>query len=73
MLSEIDPETLRGEMVIVVEGSLGEIKPNLNNDDIVKMIKTMIEGGMSTKDAIKKVSEMTKVNKNYIYKIYHIN
>ena len=72
-LSEIDPTTLKGEMVIVVEGSLGEIKPDLNNDDIVKMVKSMVESGMTTKDAIKKVSELTKINKNYIYKIYHIN
>lgn len=72
-LSEIDPETLKGEMVIVVEGSLGEMKPHLDNDEIVKMVKTMVESGMSTKDAVKKVSELTKINKNFIYKIYHIN
>ena len=72
-LSEIDPATLRGEMVIVIEGSLGEVKPNINNDEIVKMVTTLVEGGMSSKDAIKKVSEITKINKNHIYKIYHIN
>lgn len=72
-LSEIDPSTLKGEMVIVVEGSLGEVKPNLDNDEIIKMVKSMVESGLSTKDAIKKVSEITKVNKNFIYKIYHIN
>lgn len=72
-LSEIDPETLRGEMVIVVEGSLGEVKAEINNDEIIKMVKSLVEGGMSTKDAIKKVSELTKINKNHIYKIYHIN
>lgn len=72
-LSEIDPETLKGEMVIIVEGSLGEIKPDINNDEIIKLVKTMVESGASTKDAIKKVSELTNINKNYIYKIYHIN
>lgn len=72
-LSEIDSETLRGEMVIVVEGSLGEVKAEINNDEIIKMVKSLVEGGMSTKDAIKKVSELTKINKNHIYKIYHIN
>ena len=43
-LSEIDPTTLKGEMVIVVEGSLGEIKPDLNetsNNDVKEEVKAM--------------------------------
>ena len=72
-LSKIDPETLKGEMVIVVEGSLGEIKPDVSNDEIIQMVKNFVNMGVSTKDAIKKVAEATNVNKNYIYKIYHIN
>ena len=72
-LSELDPETLKGEMVIVVEGSTGEVKPVISNTDIVNMVKSMVDSGMSTKDAIKKVSEMTKINKNTIYKVYHLN
>lgn len=72
-LAKIDPETLKGEMVIVVEGCLGETMPNISNDEIIQMVKTMVENGASTKDAIKKVSEITKINKNQIYKIYHIN
>ena len=72
-MSEIDPETLKGEMVIVVEGSSGEVKPVINNNDIVNMVKSMIDSGMSTKDDIKKVSEITKINKNIVYKVYHLN
>lgn len=72
-LSEIDPETLKGEMVIVVEGSSSEEKPIISNTDVVNMVKAMVESGMSTKDAIKKVSELTKINKNTIYKAYHLN
>lgn len=72
-LSEIDPETLKGEMVIVVEGASGEVKPIISNTDIVNMVKTMVESGMSTKDAIKKVAELTKLNKNAVYKAYHLN
>ena len=72
-LSKIDPETLKGEMAIVVEGSLGEIKPDVSNDEIIQMVKNFVNMGVSTKDAIKKVAEATNVNKNYIYKIYHIN
>ena len=72
-MSEIDPETLKGEMVIVVEGSMGEVKPVISDAEIVNMVKSMVESGMSTKDAIKKVSEMTKINKNIVYKVYHVN
>lgn len=70
---KLDPETLKGEMVIVVEGSSGEEQPLLGDNDIVNMVKTLVESGMSTKDAIKKVSEMTQINKNYIYKLVHLN
>ena len=72
-MCELDPETLKGEMVIVVEGCTGEVKPVISNTDIVNMVKSMVDSGMSTKDAIKKVSEMNKVNKNTIYKVYHLN
>ena len=72
-LSELDPETLKGEMVIVVEGSTGEVKPVISNTEIVNMVKSMVDSGMSTKDAIKKVAELTKTNKNTIYKVYHLN
>lgn len=72
-LSQIDPETLKGEMVIIVEGSLGEIKPDINNDEIIQMVKNLVNMGLTTKDAIKKAAETTNINKNYIYKIYHVN
>lgn len=72
-MSKIDPETLKGEMVIVVEGSSGEEKPIIGDAELLKMVNSMVESGMSTKDAIKKVSEITKINKNAIYKIVHLN
>lgn len=72
-LSQLDPNTLKGEMVIIVEGTLGELKPNINNEEIISMVKNLVESGVSTKDAIKRVSDITSINKNYIYKIYHIN
>lgn len=72
-LCAIDPNTLIGEMVIVVEGAIAEEKPILSNNDLINMVKSLVESGMSTKDAIKKVSEMTNINKNTIYKFYHLN
>ena len=72
-LSELDPETIKGEIVIVIEGNKNEPKATIENNDLITMVKTMVESGMSTKDAIKKVSDLTKVNKNVIYKLYHLN
>lgn len=72
-LCELEEDTLKGEMVLVVEGSSGEEKPIISDVDLVNMVKTLVESGMSTKDAIKKVSDMTSINKNQIYKIYHLN
>lgn len=70
-LVEIDPATLKGEMVIVADGCKNEIKPDLNNEEIYQMVKNFVGMGMSTKDAIKRVSEITNVSKNQVYKIYH--
>lgn len=72
-LSLIDETTLKGEMVIVVEGNNDEIEIEYNNEEIIKMVDNMVRNGLSTKDAIKQVSNQTKLNKNYIYKIYHLN
>lgn len=72
-LAAIEPETLKGEMVIIVEGASKEIKPEIDNNEIIKMVSNLTSTGVSTKDAIKQVSELTNINKNYIYKIYHIN
>ena len=70
-LSEIDPDTLKGEMVIVVEGCSKEVSDSIDDKEIIKLVNNFESMGVSTKDAIKKVSELTKISKNYIYKIYH--
>lgn len=72
-LSEIDPSTLIGEMVVIVEGNNEENQIEFNNEEIINMIDKLTKNGMSAKDAIKEVSTLTKLNKNYIYKIYHLN
>lgn len=64
-------EELLGEMVIIVEGNKDEISINLDDDEIKKIVSNYVAMGLSTKDAIKKASELLKINKNRIYKIYH--
>lgn len=70
-LVELDSTTLKGEMVLIVEGRNDEVKPDLNNEEIYQMVKNFVGMGMSTKDAIKRVSEITEISKNQVYKIYH--
>ncbi len=72
-LSLLDETTLKGELVIVIEGNNKKEEKTINDKDIIKMVNLCLDSGLTTKDAIKKVSEETSINKNYIYKIYHLN
>lgn len=63
-LSEIDPSSIKGEMVIVVEGNKQEIA--IDDKQIINRVSFFTEKGLSKKDAIEIVSEEYKVNKNYI-------
>jgi 16S rRNA (cytidine1402-2'-O)-methyltransferase len=70
-LTELDPTTLKGEMVVLVEGNKDELGIKLSDDEIRKLVDSLTATGISMKDAIRQVSEMTKMAKNYIYKIVH--
>ena len=66
-LNEIDESTLKGEMVIVVEG---HIETNAVDDDKIKeSLELLINKGLSKKDAIECVSSLLNVNKNRVYDI----
>jgi 16S rRNA (cytidine1402-2'-O)-methyltransferase len=72
-LTEVDPTTLKGEMVVMVEGNKDEFGIKLSEEEIRKLVDSMTATGISMKDAIRQVSEMTKMAKNYIYKVVHQN
>ena len=72
-LTELDPITLKGEMVVMVEGNKDEFGIKLSEEEIRKLVASMTATGISMKDAIRQVSEMTKMAKNYIYKVVHQN
>jgi 16S rRNA (cytidine1402-2'-O)-methyltransferase len=72
-LTEIDPITLKGEMVVMVEGNKDEFGIKLSEEEIRKLVDSMTATGISMKDAIRQVSDMTKMAKNYIYKVVHQN
>ena len=72
-LVSIDENTLKGEMVIIVEGNKDETSSFVSDEDIMAYVNSLTEVGLSTKDAIKNASSTLKVNKNYIYKLFHTN
>jgi len=72
-LTEVDPATLKGEMVVMVEGNKDEFGIKLSEEEIRKLVDSMTATGISMKDAIRQVSDMTKMAKNYIYKVVHQN
>ena len=63
-LVELDEATLKGEMVIVVEGNKEEC--STDDEEVIRLVKSLVEKGLSKKDAIDFVSEVTKVRKNHI-------
>lgn len=66
---EIAP-TLKGEMVVIVEGYQEQEQP-IDQSLIHQMVQEAVLQGMSTKDAIKKVSSQMKIAKNKVYQIVH--
>ena len=64
----LDKDTLKGEMVIVVEGNKEEII--VSDEDIINAFHEMKKSSsLSTKDIIKELSNKFNVNKNKIYNI----
>jgi len=66
-LSAMDEETLKGEMVIIVDGNHEENV--IKDDEITSRVAYFVELGLSQKDAINVVAEEFKINKNYIKKL----
>lgn len=60
--------TLKGEFVIVVENS--KIEKQINDEQIVKMIKLNIKNGLSEKEAISLVALQNKLSKSKTYNLY---
>ncbi len=67
-LIELDFSTLKGEMVILVEGK-NHLDNEINDSVIQKRLEFIINKGVSKKAAIEIVSDELKVGKNRVYKI----
>ena len=64
-------DTLKGEMVVVVEGNL-ELE-DFSTMTILEHINLYLDDGLSEKEAIKKVAVERNIPKSIVYKEYHIN
>lgn len=66
-LITLDEATIKGEIVLIVEGNKNE--KTIDDNEIIARINYFVDLGLSQKDAINVVSEEFKINKNYIKKL----
>lgn len=64
-------DTIKGEMVIVVEGTSLEQQEEVYGQTIEEHVNEYIAKGMSPKDAIKEVAKIRGLSKNEVYQTYH--
>lgn len=69
--ASLEEETLRGEMVIVVEGNKNQAeKASFSEDDILSYLEEQIQSGKKSKEAIKDAALHFNVPKNQVYDLY---
>lgn len=66
-LLEIDEATIKGEIVLIIEGNKNEA--TIDNEQIKSRVAYFVNLGLSQKDAIQVTSEEFKINKNYVKKL----
>lgn len=60
--------SLKGEIVLIIEGKVQETATELTFDDAVSMAKALVEKGMSVNNASKEIASQTPFKKGDIYK-----
>lgn len=62
---ELDESTLKGEMVIVIEGNKNSDN-EMSDEKILELANTFLSRGISKKDTIEIISELYKIRKNHL-------
>lgn len=62
-------DSLKGEMVVIISGCQDDLHPDIDQGEIMLMVRESVSMGMTTSDAIKSVASRTGMSKNKIYKI----
>ncbi|MCM1286403.1 MAG: 16S rRNA (cytidine(1402)-2'-O)-methyltransferase [Acetobacter sp.] len=60
--------SLKGEIVLIIEGKIQEAETELTFDDAVNMARSLVEKGMSVNNASKEIASQTPFKKGDIYK-----
>ena len=66
-LLELDETTIKGEIVLIVEGNKKEV--SIDDNKIISRVEYFVKLGLSQKDAINVVAEEFNINKNYVKKL----
>jgi len=64
----IDFSTIRGELVIVVNGN--KEMTEVDDETIIKNVNYLIDKGLSKKDAIESIADLFKIKKNHIKDLF---
>lgn len=66
-IAQIDESTLKGEMVIVIEGN--KMKEEYTEEELIEMLNKLISNGLSLKEASKELANELNLKKNYLYQL----
>lgn len=66
-IAQIDESTLKGEMVIVIEGN--KIKEEYTEEELIEMLNKLMSNGLSLKEASKELANELNLKKNYLYQL----
>ena len=66
-LLELDESSIKGEIVLIVEGNKEEVI--IDDAKIISRVEYFVKLGLSQKDAINVVAEEFNINKNYVKKL----
>lgn len=66
-LLELDEASIKGEIVLIIEGNKEETVTN--DQEIISRVDYFVKLGLSQKDAINVVAEEYNINKNYVKKL----
>ena len=67
-LTKLDFSTLKGEMVVLVEGNTTG-SSELGDEEIINRLKFLLDKGVSKKAAIEIATDELKIGKNRVYKL----
>ena len=68
-LIHLDETSLKGEMVVLIEGNKEERK--IDEKKILDLVEELKNKGLSTKDAIEITAKVHQINKNYLKDLVH--